>query len=323
MIKLALIGLGNMGGNHLKNIKALEKYNLCKLTCVCDIDKDKVNKAASENDIKGFNNIEDLISYNDFDAAIIATTSYTHFEISKKMLEKDKSVLVEKPVVISIKEAQELKSIADKSKGIISAGFTEVYNSVVSGLKECMEEDEKFSYIDFYRIGLNNSRNKVKDIDAIQDLLTHDLAVLSQVCDLNEVVDINGSVFNYNENSKKYDSSSVSLIFKNNSVVRFLVDRNSSVKKRELNISKTDLFGTFDYMDQTATVKEKGSMDAFGENIWYSQKYDTVQVRYANNPLLDEIKDFILAVENKGQTRVSEKWFEVTELVEKIREVIY
>ena len=64
-------------------------------------------------------------------------------------------------------------------------------------------------------------------------------------------------------------------------------------------------------------------MDAFGENIWYSQKYDTVQVRYANNPLLDEIKDFILAVENKGQTRVSEKWFEVTELVEKIREVIY
>lgn len=319
MIRLALIGLGNMGGKHLKNIQQLESYGKCKLTCICDIDKEKIDKINEKLNVNSYYDVESMIEDNCFDAAIIAITSINHFDVAKLLIENTKPVLIEKPVTVTLEEADELYSLAKKNNVLISAGYTEVYNSVTDGFKECMQKDNNFNYIDFYRIGLYSKKNDKKDIDVIQDLLTHDLAVLSEVVDLDEVKDINGNAFNYNEVSGKYDSVNVTLLFKNGNIARFIMDRCSSIKERKFNISKKDMFGTFDYMDQTAYIREKGTIKAFGNNIWYSENYDTAQIRYSNNPLFEEIKDFLSAIESGTQTKVSKNWYKITKVVEMIR----
>jgi len=323
MIKLAVIGLGNMGKLHLKNIIKLEEYKLCQLACVCDINRNLTDEFSDKLKVKGYYNVLDMMKDDKFDAAIIAITSVNHFEIAKLLLENNKPVLVEKPVVISLKEAEELKRICDKKKVLLSPGYTEVYNSVTTGIKNYLKNDNKIEYVDFFRIGQKNERNDIKDIDVIQDLMTHDLAVLSQITDITKIKNISGVLNAFNEKSSKYDISSVNLIFENNSMARFLCDRIGTMKIRRFTISKEDMHGEFDFMDQAAEIMKKGSIDAFGDNIWYSQNFDAVKIKYSNNPLLDEIKDFILAVKENRQTLVSPKWFEITKLIEIIRSKLY
>jgi predicted dehydrogenase len=231
--------------------------------------------------------------------------------------------LIEKPVVVSIDEAQQLKEISERKKMLISPGFTEVYNSVTTGVKNYLKEDAGFEYIDFFRVGQKTIKNDTKDIDVIQDLMTHDLAVLSELIDISKVSTICGSLSSYNKNSNLYELSSVNLMFSSNSFARFLCDRNGTVKIREFSVSKENMYGKFDFMDQTAKIMKKGNIEAFGDNIWYSQNYNTVKVRYSNNPLMDEIKDFILSVGKQSETKVSQRWFQITSTIENIRESLY
>src|SRR3989344_6114930 len=49
------------------------------------------------------------------DAVIIATPASTHFDYIKQALQADKHILVEKPMVLSVKDAEEVKKlIGDK-----------------------------------------------------------------------------------------------------------------------------------------------------------------------------------------------------------------
>jgi len=323
MIRIALIGLGSMGNLHLKNIKRLENENLCKIACICDIDKTLIDKYAEELQVKGFYNVEDMIEENIFDVAIVAITSTNHFYVSKLLIENNKPILIEKPIVVSLKEAEELYRISKQKNILISPGFTEVYNSVTTGIKNYLKSDGSFDYIDFYRIGQKTKRNNHKDIDVIQDLMTHDLAVLSEIIDIRKIEEVSGTLSAYNEYSKMYDLANVSLVFENGIIARFLADRSSSVKIRKFNISKKDMYGEFNFMDQTAKIMKKGTLEAFGDNIWYSQNFDCAKIRYSNNPLMDEIKDFILAVQNERETKTSLKWFEITKSIEGIRKILY
>lgn len=323
MISLALIGLGNMGKLHLKNIIKLKSYKICELSCVCDKDKLLTDKISGELNVKGYYCVEDMLKDCEFDAAIIAVTSSEHFKVAKILIDNYKPVLIEKPVVVSSREAEELHNLSVKNHILVSAGYTEVYNSVTTGIKNYLNKYKSFKYIDFYRIGQKSKRNDTKDIDVIQDLMTHDLAVLSQITDLNKIISVQGNLSSCNNKSKMYDFSNISLFFENGVTARFLCDRSSSIKIRKFSISNDEMYGEFDFMNQIANIMKKGSIDAYGENIWYSQNYDTVKIKYSNNPLNDEITDFVLAIQNNEATRVSQRWYQITNMIENIRDIVY
>ncbi|WP_308645002.1 Gfo/Idh/MocA family oxidoreductase [Oceanotoga sp.] len=321
MVNLAIVGLGHMGQLHLKNIKKLEEEKLCNLTCICDIKKSLTDLYSNKLNVKGYYDVDSMIKEDLFDAAIVVVDSTEHFKVSKKLIEAKKDILVEKPVVVSIKEANVLKRLCEEKKVMLSPGYTELYNDVISDVKNYIEENQ-FFYLDFFRIGKKNSKNDEKDIDVIQDLMTHDIAVLSEILDITKVKKISGDIGYFNEKSSKYDFSSINLSF-DNSIVRFLVDRNGTIKIRNFKLSTEEFYGVFDFMDQKLEIIKKGNIKAFGEKIWYFQNYDSIQIKYFNNPLFEEIKDFVISSSKKINTKVSERWFDVTCLVENIRNLIY
>ncbi len=323
MLDISLIGLGNMGSLHLKNIKSLEKTGLCRLSSICDTKHELADNISEQLQIPGYYSIEDLLDNGAVDAAIIATTTSSHLHVARQLIEKNIPVLIEKPVVVSINEAQELMELALKHNVLISAGYTELYNSVTKGAASIFKEKPNFYYMDFFRIGQRSMRNNSKDIDVVHDLMVHDVAVLSQFIDLKDIKDVSGYFSSYNENSEKFDMACVNLILSGDRAVRFLCDRNGTTKIRKFSLSMDDMYGEFDYMDQTAQVYKKGKLEAFGDNIWYTQSYDGAKIRYSNNPLMDEIMDFITAAEHKKGTLTASCWYDVTVTIERIREVLY
>ncbi len=101
-LRVAIIGLGNMGTGHLSNINELSGI---KLAAVCDIVKKRADSAASKYKTRAFYKAEELFSNIEIDAVIIATPHYDHTTIAVAALERNIHVLTEKPMAVHPNDA--------------------------------------------------------------------------------------------------------------------------------------------------------------------------------------------------------------------------
>lgn len=72
-------------------------------------------------DVKSYKSLDELLK-DDVDLVVVNTPVETHFEYAKKALQAGKHALVEKAFTATVKEAEELKALADK-KGLKLAVF--------------------------------------------------------------------------------------------------------------------------------------------------------------------------------------------------------
>ena len=104
-VNLAVVGLGNMGVPHTRDIQTIENT---QLVAVCDIKKERADDIAYQYGIKAYYNYHDLLMDPDIDAIIIATPHYDHTPISITALKKGIHVLTEKPIAVHAKDAQKM-----------------------------------------------------------------------------------------------------------------------------------------------------------------------------------------------------------------------
>lgn len=108
-LKYAIIGCGRISSKHLE--AALK--NGYQLVALCDISSDalktfiKINNVNKEV-INTFTTVDSMIETIDLDVVAIATPSGTHYEIAKKCINKNIHVIIEKPITLSLNEADEL-----------------------------------------------------------------------------------------------------------------------------------------------------------------------------------------------------------------------
>lgn len=105
-----IIGVGMMGQEHIKNILQHRNEGVnCSINAICDIDRKSLNGAIKLlknqfKDVDIYLNYEDLINDIKVNIIIIATPNNTHYEIINKCLNKEKSILVEKPVCTTLND---------------------------------------------------------------------------------------------------------------------------------------------------------------------------------------------------------------------------
>ena len=98
MMKIALIGIGGMGGVHFncyKNIKDTE------IVAVCDVRTDMAKEKVNDEKIHIYESYDELLKNENPDIIDICTPSYLHREMSIKALEKGINVLCEKPMSLT------------------------------------------------------------------------------------------------------------------------------------------------------------------------------------------------------------------------------
>lgn len=192
-IKLAIIGCGKWGLNHL-----LTAFNLLgnNLVAVCDIDETKKDlvKNISPN-IIFYNRIESLINNTEINSWIISTPAITHYELAKIGLKNNKNVLVEKPLTLISKETTELIQIAEKNKLKLMVGHVLLYHPAILKIKDLIDNNfiGKLQYIYSNRLNLGTLR---KDENILWSFAPHDISVI-QFLIKNNPIEINafGSIF--------------------------------------------------------------------------------------------------------------------------------
>ncbi len=116
-VKIGVIGLGGIGQGHLNRIKEIPEV---ELTAVSDVDSGIIEKISQEYKVPGFTDYEELLKNNLVDAVLIATPHYFHPEIGIKALKKGIHCLSEKPIAVSVAEADKFLQAA-KERGVVFA----------------------------------------------------------------------------------------------------------------------------------------------------------------------------------------------------------
>lgn len=140
-MKYALIGCGRISTNHVK--AALS--NKLEIVGVCDIISDKMQEILKKHELQEDENIHKYTDYKELleiekpDLVSIATESGNHAELALYCIEKGIHVIIEKPMAMSIDDANRIISLAEEKNVKVSACHQNRFNVAVQELRKAVE----------------------------------------------------------------------------------------------------------------------------------------------------------------------------------------
>ena len=139
------IGLGIIGTGWIGGMRAFvaSSNQLVKTLGLADVIPEKAQNLAKKYN-KSFwtTNYEEILERRDITGVIISTTpEETHYPIALDALKAGKHVMLEKPMGLSLDEADELIETAEKSNVYLTIGYTKRFNPKYAYAKKCIEDE--------------------------------------------------------------------------------------------------------------------------------------------------------------------------------------
>ncbi|MGH7762910.1 MAG: Gfo/Idh/MocA family oxidoreductase [Candidatus Dormibacteraceae bacterium] len=178
MTRVALIGLGTMGRNHLR---VLSELSDAELVAVCDQDAAAVEVATKNLGISGYVSWQEMMGREKLEAVIVAVPTRFHLEVGDGALDHGLHVLIEKPIATDLEEGRALVEKAAQAKRILAVGHIERFNPAVRELQRRLAAGEigRMFQVQARRLGPFPAR--IRDVGVVIDLATHDLDAMSHI----------------------------------------------------------------------------------------------------------------------------------------------
>ncbi|MBY0146857.1 Gfo/Idh/MocA family protein [Neobacillus niacini] len=137
MLKVAVIGLGDVSSVHLSAIKGNTR---AELVAVCDIDETRKDIVPGVNFYTDF---QDMLEKEVLDCVHICLPHYLHFPVTKACVENGVHVFQEKPLSLNSEEGSALVKLEEKHKDIkIGVCFQNRFNETFEVLKKIVESEQ-------------------------------------------------------------------------------------------------------------------------------------------------------------------------------------
>ncbi len=120
-LRIGLVGAGNIANVHLN---AYKKHDNAEIAAICDINEKALNKTADKYDIKErYTSIDEMLEKAELDAVDVCVWNNAHSECAIKALNKGLDVMCEKPMAISLAEAEKMYKAAKENNRLLMIGF--------------------------------------------------------------------------------------------------------------------------------------------------------------------------------------------------------
>jgi len=139
-VKVGVIGTGFIGPAHIEALRRLGNIEVAALAeCSEGVAKSKAEMLGIE---KYYGDYKQLLKDRDIQSVHICSPNYLHYQMAKEALEAGKHTICEKPLAISVAEAEELVELADK-KGLVNAvNFNIRYYPLMRQVKVMVEKGD-------------------------------------------------------------------------------------------------------------------------------------------------------------------------------------
>lgn len=148
-LKFAIIGCGRISYKHVEGL--VENNDVSELVATCDVNlslaeakkQEYIEKTKNETvQVGTYEDYKEMLDKEEIDVVTIATESGYHAEIAIYCMNKGKHVVVEKPMAMSIQDAEEMIAVAKKNNVKLSVAHQNRFNKPIQKLREAVEENK-------------------------------------------------------------------------------------------------------------------------------------------------------------------------------------
>ena len=175
MTRVAVVGVGSMGKNH---VRVFSEIPGIELAGIADANLELAEKIGSSYYIPYFSDYNEMIERVRPDAVSVVVPTSLHYQVAKDILEQGCHVLVEKPIASTIEEAEDLVSLADRLGLKLMVGHIERFNPAIVELKRRLSENELGKIFQVHARRLGPFPIRIQDVGVIMDLAPHDLDIM-------------------------------------------------------------------------------------------------------------------------------------------------
>lgn len=160
-MKYAIIGCGRIATNHIKAVL----NNKLELIAVCDIVPEHMEELLKKHDLQNDKNIKRYIDYksmieeNQLDLIGITTESGNHAEIALFCIDNGINLIIEKPMAMNMKDANEIIKRSEEKGVKVSASHQNRFNLAIQKTIEAMN-DGRFGKLSHGSIHVRWNRNQ-------------------------------------------------------------------------------------------------------------------------------------------------------------------
>lgn len=287
-VRCAVVGVGYLGRFHAQKYKAIED---AELIAVCDASFERAQLVANELGVSAIADYRELKGR--VDAVTVASTTRTHYEIAKFFLENGIHVNVEKPMTVTIEEAEDLVRLANQMKLKLQVGHVERFNPALTSAREKLGVP---LFIECHRLAAFKPRGV--DVDVVLDLMIHDLDVILSLVKspVKSVSAVGAPVL-----TKLADIANARIEFESGTVANVTASRVSQTATRKFRVFQQDQYLSIDFGSGELNLTTK-------KGEW---KEDQIPLEFESwslekgDALLSETKAFIHSVQTGAPVVVS------------------
>jgi predicted dehydrogenase len=243
-LRTAVIGVGSLGQHHARNYAELATEGKVEFIGVCDVSEEQAKTIAEKNSCRYFTDWRELL--DKVDAISIVTPTETHCEIACAFLEKGVNVLVEKPIAMTLAEADQIIEAAGRSGAKLMVGHLERFNPAMVALRPHVTSP---LYFEIHRV--SPFPNRSLDVDVVLDVMIHDLDAIQWLVDsqVSEIHAVGIPVI-----SDKVDAANARIEFENGAVANITASRIGTEKIRKTRFYQTNSYVVLDYATKFASI---------------------------------------------------------------------
>ena len=257
-----MVGAGHMGRYHAEKFAARSD---CELVALADVDGARAEALAAKLGCPAVRDYRSL--FGKADAAVVSVPTERHHEVAGACLEAGLHVLVEKPIAVDLREAEDLIRVARQKGRVLQVGHVERYNASFRALAARMQRP---LFIDAER--LSGFKQRGADVDVVLDLMIHDLDLCLALARA-EVSHV--SACGFRVLTPDIDIANARIEFADGCVASLSASRVSQAPLRKLRVFQTDLYvsadlhaGKLRYVRQAGgTIEEQEESHAGGDAL--------------------------------------------------------
>jgi predicted dehydrogenase len=164
-IRIGVVGAGALGFHHTRILRDVPGAELVGFH---DSNPARAEKVSAELGVKAFDSLDAL--YDSVQAVSVVVPTPYHFAVAAPALERGLHVLIEKPIAVTLEEADELLAIAKRTGAVVQTGHVERFNRAVRAALPYVDGPR---FIESDRLAPFNPRGS--DVAVVLDLMIHDI----------------------------------------------------------------------------------------------------------------------------------------------------
>ncbi|TPM08857.1 Gfo/Idh/MocA family oxidoreductase [Mesorhizobium sp. B2-3-11] len=295
--RIAVLGCGYWGSNHIRTLKALGA-----LHAVSDTNRARAEGFASEQDCLAIAP-DQLFVRDDIDAIIMALPPQFHADLAVRAVENGKDVLVEKPIALTVPDAERAVRAAKDNGRVYMVGHVLRFHPAFETLKALIDKGElgEVRYIHSHRLGLGKFHT---ENDALWDLAPHDLSMILAITGT-EPIEVRGEGAALLDNLS--DFAHLHMRFPNGLRSHLFTSRLNPYRERRLTVVGTKAMAVFDDVEpweRKLAVYRHAVWQDSGQWAFTTNEPSYVAVAQGM-PLTRELEHFIQCIETRAEPRTS------------------